>query len=375
MSLQRGRSGFPWGRLPIAEPHLPASGGEPVLPVSTFASGLASDDDPHPYPGERPRGSFVVLGDEVLPLRWECGEWRVRSRDREATPLSSWLDRHGQASLGERSAILAYGSNVNPHQIGVFARGRAVVVMQALTVGMSAVFCSTRRHDGQHPAGLMADDAQRVELHGLLLVDDDQVADLDRKEGHGVRYLRGTVSGEHHSVAVLLENGRAIVDEITTYVQLNQRPLALINGVPARLTDWSQAEFEPADKRDTHDHGFSVQESDAEALNARVLPVFVYGTLRPGESRWPYVRDVVESTEDAAVVGRVFDTGLGYPALALDGSTRVAGVLLHLAASTADDAMALLDEIEAHPNLYVRTLVRLVDGRLAWTYVWNGPPA
>ena len=372
MTLQRGRSGFLWGRLPLPATQLHMAGPAVVRPATSFASGLASDHDRYSYPGERPHGSFVVLGDDVFPLRWDRGEWLVTTRDGSVSPLSTWLGRHGQPSLDQRAAILAYGSNVNPGQIGGFSGGRAVIVLHASTVGLAATFCSTTRWDGQHPAGVMAVDAERVEVHGLLLVDDDQVAALDRKEGHGARYRRVVASGQRHSVAVVLEDGRAIIDEIVVYVQLAERPLALVGGAPAHLTEWTQEDFASAERTETQDHGLAIASSGARRpLAARALPVFVYGTLRPGESRWPLIRDVVESVEEATLLGRVVDTGRGYPALLLDGSGTVPGVLVHLAPEADIRALTVMDEIEAHPTLYVRALVRLSDGRLAWTYVWN----
>ena len=104
------------------------------------------------------------------------------------------------------------------------------------------------------------------------------------------------------------------------------------------------------------------------------IPFFAYGTLRPGESRWSAIVDCINDTEPAEVVGRRFDTGLGFPGLVLDGSGPVDGVLLHPHRATHHALRERLDAIEGHPHLYTRTLVRLVDGRVAWIYAWKGSP-
>lgn len=371
MTLQQGRSGFAWGRLPLPATHVTGIGDGTVRPVASFASGLASEQDPYPYPGQRPNGSFVVMGDDVLPVHSEHGDWLITSDADGRTPLSTWLARREQAATEERTAVLAYGSNLNPDQIGVFAGGRAVVVLRVLTVGLAATFCTTKRHDGQYPAGLMGAEPDRVEVHGMLLLDKGQYAGLDAKEGGGVRYQLSRVSGIAAPVAAVLDDGRAIVDDIPAYVQMAARPLALVDGVPAHLSHWAQKDFATTGKTSTHEHGLAVEPARrAPNHQAKALPLFVYGTLRPGESRWPALRDMVERSEEASVMGRLFDTGRGYPALSLAGADEVPGMLLHLAPDAAVRAMREADSIEGHPQIYVRTLVRLNDRRLAWTYVW-----
>jgi gamma-glutamylcyclotransferase (GGCT)/AIG2-like uncharacterized protein YtfP len=99
--------------------------------------------------------------------------------------------------------------------------------------------------------------------------------------------------------------------------------------------------------------------------------IFVYGTLRPGEGAWPLIEPfVVGEPEPARLAGRVFDTGLGYPALlpAGDPDDTVVGVLLTLAAPA--DAFVVLDEYEGEEYQRVRVLDTL--GRPCWTYRWLG---
>jgi gamma-glutamylcyclotransferase (GGCT)/AIG2-like uncharacterized protein YtfP len=81
---------------------------------------------------------------------------------------------------------------------------------------------------------------------------------------------------------------------------------------------------------------------------------------------------MVESASEAQIRGSRFDTGYGYPGLLLNGDGLVDGVLLHPRQDRRYELRTTLDAIEGHPRLYIRTLVRLADGTIAWTYVWNG---
>jgi gamma-glutamylcyclotransferase (GGCT)/AIG2-like uncharacterized protein YtfP len=105
--------------------------------------------------------------------------------------------------------------------------------------------------------------------------------------------------------------------------------------------------------------------------------VFVYGTLLPGEQRWPILSTFVVDGEhrDAVVRGRLYDTGLGYPAAVFDGDAdgAVPGLLVTLAEGHVERALEILDRVEGTDyELYARTLVTTVDGEHAWAYAWQG---
>jgi gamma-glutamylcyclotransferase (GGCT)/AIG2-like uncharacterized protein YtfP len=103
--------------------------------------------------------------------------------------------------------------------------------------------------------------------------------------------------------------------------------------------------------------------------------IFVYGTLRPDQQRWPAIEGFVERTEPATIEGFVlFDLPQGYPAIE-PGEGEVVGALLHLHEEHAERAIAAADEIEGYaegaPNsLYERVVVD-VDGVQAYTYVYH----
>ena len=56
--------------------------------------------------------------------------------------------------------------------------------------------------------------------------------------------------------------------------------------------------------------------------------MFVYGTLRPGDVRWQFLEPfVVDEGWDDSVTGRLFDTGLDYPAALLDERAEPGGTI------------------------------------------------
>jgi gamma-glutamylcyclotransferase (GGCT)/AIG2-like uncharacterized protein YtfP len=95
--------------------------------------------------------------------------------------------------------------------------------------------------------------------------------------------------------------------------------------------------------------------------------VFVYGTLRAGESNHGLLAG-------ARFVGlartrpefRMFDLG-PYPAITAEGSTAIEGEVYEV-----DDAMrARLDRLEGHPTMYTRTPIVLADGSAAEAYLMS----
>lgn len=104
------------------------------------------------------------------------------------------------------------------------------------------------------------------------------------------------------------------------------------------------------------------------------LPLFAYGTLLPGEVRWsvlaPYVVDAGVSD---TVGGRLFDTGVGYPAALFDGRSTIHGRVFALRADRYCDALTDLDEVEgAVDGAYRRIEVTTATGVRAWAYEYGG---
>lgn len=104
--------------------------------------------------------------------------------------------------------------------------------------------------------------------------------------------------------------------------------------------------------------------------------LFVYGTLRPGEVRWPHLRPfVVDEGWPDQVAGLLYDTGQGYPAarFAPGHAGLVIGQSFRLLEHSLAEALALLDRIEgAVVGLYHRVVVTTARGTVAWAYEYGG---
>jgi gamma-glutamylcyclotransferase (GGCT)/AIG2-like uncharacterized protein YtfP len=111
----------------------------------------------------------------------------------------------------------------------------------------------------------------------------------------------------------------------------------------------------------------------AHEKDARAVPVFVYGTLKPGQLYWPRISAWVVYTEEASVRGELFDTVLGYPAAVFGDNDVVEGVLLHVPAAVLDKVLAVMDEIEVEGKEYRRVRVLTLAGVEAIAYEWMGP--
>ncbi len=101
--------------------------------------------------------------------------------------------------------------------------------------------------------------------------------------------------------------------------------------------------------------------------------VFVYGTLMPGERRWAALEPFASRWEPATAVGRLWDTGRGYPAIRFDAGARaVPGFVVSVDAERLAEAIAVLDAIEGEGVLYRRVEVTTSRGP-ALSYEWLGP--
>lgn len=93
-------------------------------------------------------------------------------------------------------------------------------------------------------------------------------------------------------------------------------------------------------------------------------PLFVYGTLKPGQSRWPAIASDVAELGPCTTSGALIITRWGWPAadFAADGVVHGVAVRPH------DDAAArrvldVCDRMEDVPHLFRRVTVRVeVDG-------------
>ena len=100
--------------------------------------------------------------------------------------------------------------------------------------------------------------------------------------------------------------------------------------------------------------------------------VFVYGTLLPGERRWPLLAPYAASWLDADADGTLWDTGRGYPAAVFAPGGKVSGAVVRLVPALSARAVELLDAIEGEGTLYRRVVVA-TSGGPALAYEWMGP--
>ena len=106
--------------------------------------------------------------------------------------------------------------------------------------------------------------------------------------------------------------------------------------------------------------------------------VFVYGTLKPGQSRWRILQPfAVRAGADfwASAQGHLFDTGYGWPAAVFASGVRdpVPGVVMAIRPESINEALATLDAVEGVVGGLFRRIVIDVDGQPCWTYHWPGP--
>ena len=101
--------------------------------------------------------------------------------------------------------------------------------------------------------------------------------------------------------------------------------------------------------------------------------LFVYGTLRPGDVRWSLLEPfVTDSGVTDTVSGRLYDTGLDYPAAVFGGEGTVIGRTYRLRTDRLDEALAVLDEEEDTVlGLYRRIDVLTGGGVRAWAYQYG----
>ncbi|MGB3492155.1 MAG: gamma-glutamylcyclotransferase [Elainellaceae cyanobacterium] len=110
----------------------------------------------------------------------------------------------------------------------------------------------------------------------------------------------------------------------------------------------------------------------------RRVRVFVYGTLKPGESNYQrYCAGRILRHEEAIAYGQLFDLPMGYPAMT-PGSSPVHGVVLEFDDSQLLDILDELEDYDPHrpaaENEYERVELEVFTPQnqalgKAWTYL------
>ncbi len=107
-----------------------------------------------------------------------------------------------------------------------------------------------------------------------------------------------------------------------------------------------------------------------------VPPLFVYGTLMPGHLRWVVLEPHAVGWRPAAVEGRLYDSGQGWPAAVFaPGTDLVRGWAVDLDPDVAEVVLAHLDDVEGvAAGLFARVRTSLLGGEPAVAYQWASDP-
>lgn len=345
----------------------------------------AADFPAEPYPGVMPDWSFAAAGapGEVWPLRADPGApsgWRLDVASPGAD-LDDWLAGRAEMPLAQRIPVMSYGSNRCPSKIdwlrSELGLTGTVIALRVRVRDVAAVWAAgIRQRDDQRPATLAASHGA-VEDHMVWLASPAQLRVLDVCEGRGVRYRLVRL----HSGIVEVSGG-PVLPAPWTYVAaehqsgapggsatVDSRLPLLVDGAPVRCAALTQASARALIGQPASTDGLTVVEV-AGAPNPLSWPeeLFVYGSLRPGDSAWSLLEpEVAEPPRRAAVAGTLVDTGTGYPGLNRSAPGRVSGWLLRLRDPAA--ALPALDHYEG-PG-YRRVRLVAADGTLCWAYLWS----
>lgn len=106
--------------------------------------------------------------------------------------------------------------------------------------------------------------------------------------------------------------------------------------------------------------------------------VFVYGTLMPGQARWPALAGYADPDRPpirAHTWGLLYDTGWGWPAAVFGrgiDSWLIAGFVVALDPGREPQALAKLDEIEGVDHQLFQRIPASAGGSVCWAYHWPG---
>jgi gamma-glutamylcyclotransferase (GGCT)/AIG2-like uncharacterized protein YtfP len=110
-------------------------------------------------------------------------------------------------------------------------------------------------------------------------------------------------------------------------------------------------------------------------------PIFVYGTLKPGEKMFRHISHTVRDAVPATVPGRLYETPFGYPLLVgpgLAGDPMICGVLLVPLEDQYEEMLRIIDVIEGEAGFEKGEMdVTLESGRSITAIVYfyrEAPP-
>lgn len=350
--------------------------------------------DPAAYPGPRPAGPVLVHAGAVHD---------VVADGTADTPVRAAVDAPVLAP-GSVAFSVAYGANASPERLidkGLDRHG--ALLLPARLAGWVPVFEARRTGYGAVPLTLVPDRGSVLDTW-VLGVHLDDVAVLDRSEGRMPSDAPTQPPTNHTDDPVRAPPGTYVLGRIGEVAVADRfrlpDALAFLPGPRAMLQQlpgggwrtWPEHDQAAAGAH-VDDEGLAVPALAADdpvlgpwpSTPLADLPLFVYGTLRPGEAAWDLVADLVEPVGDATVPGTLHDSGHGWPAAVFDDDPagqrgEVHGVLLTpRSTDVAPELLARVDRYEGAPTLFRRVVVRAATSagqRWALAYGWAGaqPP-
>jgi gamma-glutamylcyclotransferase (GGCT)/AIG2-like uncharacterized protein YtfP len=328
--------------------------------------------DPASYPGPRPAGPVLVRHGEVVDLGLGGpSTWPYTGRAAGQVPRPVFHS-------------VAYGSNACPERlVDKTLDDPGALLLPARMRGWVPAFQARSTHYGSVPLTLIPDEQDRVRDTWVLGVDEACLETLDRTEG---RLQRPDPLDPQRTVASAVAGGyvlgrigpvavaeRYLLPDALAYLPAPGN--RLLCGDAGRLT-WP--EHDQASARVALDGGAAtatapraerVEDGDWPSTEMEDLPLFVYGSLRPDGAAWRLVAELVEVLGEAWTVGRLHDTGHGWPAADLDATGRVHGVLLEpRGPRAAVELVETVDAYEGAPELFRRRAVVVETPAHGW--VW-----
>ncbi len=323
--------------------------------------------DPSTYPGRRPVGPMLVYGGR---------EWRLELTGDADDPFTADDVAAGAPVLtdGPIHWSVAYGANASPDRlVDKVLDTRGAILLPAKMVDHELVWEARRSISTGAVPLTLGRNPNRVERVWLLGLHVEDTPILDASEGRGSRYVLGHVG----PVAV---SDRWLVADALAY---GPGPETRVLGVGGRPLVRHEADQQAAQLAlDDHltvplgaDQLREPVEGAWPVATLADLDLFTYGTLKPGEERWPQIADLVDVVADAETRGTLTATFYGWPAADVGGIGRVRGVLLRPKGRTeAAELYRRADRIEDVPNLFLRRAVRVTTPsgqRWAATFTWN----
>ncbi len=313
------------------------------------------------YPGPRPAGPVLLHQGQLWPLD-VTGPALLAPDPVAGAPVLQ----------GPVRWSVAYGSNASPDRLrdkGLDVNG--ALLLPARLRGWRTVWEARRAATGAVPLTLVPAPGSILDTW-VLGIHPADTGPLDATEGRGTRYRLGRVGPVAVAARWWLADAVAYGPGSATRCLTRGTELA---GYPEVDHAGAGVLLDGGSVALAVDPLPGTVEGDWPASDLEDLPLFVYGTLQPGRSRWEAIEALVEVVGEASASGAVTGTYYGYPAADFAGAGTVHGTLLRATGPAAAEVLyRQVDAIEDVPDLFRRVAVPVrVGAEAIWaaSYAWN----